>query len=197
MRLPVKNPNTKEVKQRIKEFVEKSHPGDEKSDSVYVLECNKAKSKESTIEAAKELLEEYPNDDEKLYLDPIKERRDNRTSSTSRPNSFEEALDTETKNMKYDPYISYPAWIEYCYNAEDIYYVGWSNKVEERITKHVVNNGSLFTKIFSPIKIEEIRWYPSKADAKKAEGSVAGEYSDIGPDTDLQEDSIGKYAYFF
>lgn len=194
MGLTIKNSNSNEIQLRIKDFVDKSRTNKEKTDSVYVLKCNKPKSKESAIETAKKLLKKYSTNGEAKYRDPNKKKRNN---IPTRPSSFKEALDTDTSNMNDNRYISYPYWIEKCYKAEDVFYIGWSNEVEERIIKHVTHEGALFTKIFSPIKIEEIRWYPSKESAKKAEGSVAGEYSDIKSDTDLHKDRIEKYAYYF
>lgn len=217
MRLPIENPNPKEIQSRIKDFANKSRTDKGRKDSVYVLECDKPESKESAIETSKELLEEYSTNNEIKYRDPNK-KVGNKT--TTKPSSFKEALNSKTKNVRDDPYISYPYWIEYCYKADNIYYVGWSNKVDERISDHVTNDGALFTKIFSPMKIEEIRWYPSKSAAKEAEGKVANEYSDIEQDqredlqneynniidflqhtseldADIHEDRVRKYAYYF
>lgn len=215
MRLPTENPNSKEVQSRVKDFVNKSRTQEGRTDTVYVLECNKPKSKQSAIETAEELLEEYSTNDEVnnevMCRDPTKRIRNN---TSTKPSSFKEALDTETNNTQDNAYISYPYWIEYCYKANHIFYVGWSNRVDKRITDHITSNGALFTKIFSPIKIEEIRWYPSKSAAKEAERKVAREYLDIGNSQDeyksikkfrqnkselgaeLHEDEIRKYAYY-
>lgn len=194
MRLPDKNSNIEQLESKIKDFVDKSRKDKSKTDSVYVLNCKRPNSKEEAIETSRQLLEEYSNNGDIKYRDPNKEV-DNNTNT--RPDSFKEALNTETSNMKDDLYISYPYWIEKCYEVENIFYVGWSNTVVERITDHITDDGALFTKIFPPVKIEEIRWYPSKKMAKKAEGSVADEYSDIKSDTNIYEDKIKKYAYYF
>lgn len=211
MRLPTENLNSKKVQSRIQEFANRSRTNNERTDSVYVLECSKPESKESAIETAEELLKKYSTNSEVMYRDPTKRIRNN---TNTRPSSFKEALNSEVNSVEDDPYISYPYWIEYCYKANQIYYIGWSNNVNQRITEHVMNNGALFTKIFTPIKIEEIRWYPSRSAAKEAERKVAHEYLEIGDSrdeyksiknfrqkeselgTELCEDEIKKYAYY-
>jgi predicted GIY-YIG superfamily endonuclease len=68
--------------------------------------------------------------------------------------------------------------------AEEIYYVGWTNRPIGRILDHLraEEEGAQFTKVYQPIAIEEIRWFESSEAAKKAEGSVAGEYNQYRSD---------------
>jgi predicted GIY-YIG superfamily endonuclease len=197
MSLPTEITNLDDTRSKINKIVNKSRGDEEKTDSVYVLMCSKPDSKEAAMETAKPLLEEYRTGEKIRYRDHSKEKT---SRQTTKPNSFSEALKNESNEIEDDLYISYPYWIERCYKAKNIFYVGWSNDVEDRIMKHLTDDGALFTKIFPPIKIEEIRWYSSKQTAKKAEGDVADEYSDVGRrplDSDSNGDNIEKYAYYF
>lgn len=78
-----------------------------------------------------------------------------------------------------DAYTGYNSYDIKALIAEDIYYVGWTNRPTGRILDHLraEDEGAQFTKVYQPIAIEEIRWFQSPKAAKQAEHSVAGEYT--------------------
>ena len=63
--------------------------------------------------------------------------------------------------------------------ADEVYYVGWTNRPIGRILDHLraEDEGAQFTKVYQPIAIEEVRWFQSSKAAKQAESSVAKEYN--------------------
>jgi len=68
--------------------------------------------------------------------------------------------------------------------ADQLYYVGWSNRPVHRILAHLQadQESARFTKIYPPVAIEEIRWFDSKKEAKRKEPEVANEYRNMTVD---------------
>lgn len=78
-----------------------------------------------------------------------------------------------------DAFTDYSSYDIKALVADELYYVGWTNRPIGRILDHLraEEQGAQFTKVYQPIAIEEIRWFQSSKAAKQAEGSVAGEYN--------------------
>lgn len=171
MDLPPPNSSREDIRPKVREKVAKTRSGDSRTDAVYVLKCEKPPSKQTAIDSFRNQFQEFKDPDDLEY-----HTRRVKRQVPSKPDSFEDAISEDPG----DEYISYPSWIEFAYEVEDVYYVGWSNGVTDRIVKHIIGDGALFTRIFTPLSIEEIRWYSTEDAAKTAEHQVAQEYSDIG-----------------
>lgn len=63
--------------------------------------------------------------------------------------------------------------------ADYLYYVGWTNRVVQRILQHVRGDsqGANFTMQYPPVTVQEIRWYGSESEAKRQERELADEYT--------------------
>lgn len=93
---------------------------------------------------------------------------------------------------KVDAFTEYSSYDIKALVADEIYYVGWTNRPIERILDHLraEDEGAQFTKVYQPLAVKEIRWFQSSEAAKQAEGSVAGEYTHHQHIDKLTEDPI-------
>jgi len=62
-----------------------------------------------------------------------------------------------------------PWWLSVGDTYSKLLYVGVSKRVVERIYLHAIGSGARFTRIFPPIKVQSIDWYPSLAESYRAE----------------------------
>ena len=65
------------------------------------------------------------------------------------------------------------AWYLYLLECADgSYYAGITNKLEERIVAHNQGIGARYTRGRGPVKLLEVKSYPDRSSASKAESAV-------------------------
>jgi len=65
------------------------------------------------------------------------------------------------------------AWYLYLLECADgSYYAGITNKLEERIVAHNQGIGARYTRGRGPVKLLEVKLYPDRSSASKAESAV-------------------------
>jgi len=65
------------------------------------------------------------------------------------------------------------AWYLYLLECADgSYYAGITNKLEERIVAHNQEIGARYTRGRGPVKLLEVKSYPDRSSASKAESAV-------------------------
>lgn len=209
--LPSRDIPRNQVYFRIKEIID-THRGEaDPLNAVYVLRCSRFESKENTIRRAKSMYDSFM----------ISPDNSSKPSASFRPSSLKEASNaaSELETEQSSSLVEYPSWIELAYEVDELFYVGWSNRIYKRITDHVVgaNDAALFTKLFPPKKIEDIHWFNTVSEARRAEPEIAMEITQYGkrPPGDMysrddisidellssikefdDEYEVSKYAYF-
>lgn len=70
-----------------------------------------------------------------------------------------------------------PWWVKAATNYNRLFYVGLSKRMVTRLYNHAHAKGASFTKVFPPVRLLSIDWYPTLAHSYRAEPEKA-EYLD-------------------
>lgn len=117
-----------------------------------------------------QLTRDYPVGDYNVY-----------TISCQFPKSNAEKLQWIHSHEEYDlRSVSYPSWVDSVLAADEIYYVGFTDDVPDRLLKHVkgLSDSANFTEIFNPEKVVSITSYSDIETAKSKEMERAYELTD-------------------
>lgn len=111
------------------------------------------------------------------------------------PQSEEELLDKLSEyypSQAEDHYYDGPSWAQRAQFADELYYVGQTNELRNRLEEHVRgrSKAARFTTLFPPRELVSVEWVPDLETAKKREMNRKRELDDLEVGRQLVNDAF-------